>query len=110
MVGNQQQDQYIYHDMRKRNQLICSIITVTVVITLLLLLGSSSEVSSSVRIMIPNAVLLIAVWALHLARRFEKWISIVSIFGMFIISLVSFMDGGELQVRCYLPFLFYPSA
>ncbi|WP_068778851.1 methyl-accepting chemotaxis protein [Paenibacillus sp. GM2] len=94
MAGNQQQEQYIYQDMRKRNQLICSIITVTVVITLLLLLASSSEVSSSVNIMIPNAVLLIAVWTLHLARRFEKWISIVSIVGMFVISIVSFIDGG----------------
>lgn len=53
MLGNQQQDQYIYQDMRKRNQLICSIMSVTVVITLLLLLGSGSEVSSSVKIMIP---------------------------------------------------------
>ncbi|GAB6991148.1 methyl-accepting chemotaxis protein [Paenibacillus pini] len=95
MVDQQQeQDQFIYLDLRKRNQIICFTVTFTVVLALLLLVGIGEVASSGLLIMIPSVLLLTFVWSAHLTRRFEKYISFVAMLGMFAISIIPILQGG----------------
>ncbi|MDN4066314.1 methyl-accepting chemotaxis protein [Paenibacillus vini] len=94
MVEQDNQTQFIYQDLRKRNQMICWMVTFTVGLTIIMLLGLRAGGTAFASIMIPCVILVAVVWFGHLTKKFERWISLISVLGMFAISVVPILQNG----------------
>lgn len=93
-----EQKQFVYQDLRRRNQMVCFMVSITVGLSIIALLGLQAEGQVVAAVLIPCIVVLAAVWLSHLTRKFERWISLMSVIGMFVISLIRIiLDGGSIS-------------
>ncbi|MEF2968260.1 methyl-accepting chemotaxis protein [Paenibacillus sp. M1] len=98
-IQREEQEQFIYNDLRKRNQMICLMVSITVGLVVFMLFGLHTDATAFAAILIPSVIVVAAIWFGHLAKKFEKWISIISIAGMFVITVITMLqDGGGTSV------------
>ncbi|RCX16654.1 methyl-accepting chemotaxis protein [Fontibacillus phaseoli] len=94
MVEQENQKQFIYQDLRKRNHMICLMVSFTVGLTIVMLLGLRAGGTAFASIMIPCLVLVTVVWFGYLTKKFERWISLIAVLGMFAISAIPILQNG----------------
>ncbi|WP_435922831.1 hypothetical protein [Paenibacillus sp. DYY-L-2] len=87
-------DQFIYKDLRKRNQMICFMVSLTVGLTIFMLMGLHVGGWTALEILAPGLILVAVIWFLHLLKKKENWISMISVLGMFVISIIPVLQGG----------------
>lgn len=87
-------DQFIYKDLRKRNQMICFMVSLTVGLTIFMLMGLHVGGWTALQILAPGLILVAVILFLHILKKKENWISMISVLGMFVISIIPVLQGG----------------
>lgn len=88
MDGQTEQDLFLLRDLRKRNLIVCLVVTLLAALALVMMLSLHTSAANGIKIMIPAIVLPAALWYSYLTRKLEQWIPITAIFGLFIITLI----------------------
>lgn len=88
MDGQTEQDLFLLRDLRKRNLIVCLVVTLLAALALVMMLSLHTSAANGIKIMIPAIVLPAALWYSYLTRSLERWIPITAILGLFVITLI----------------------
>lgn len=94
MTALSTQEELYYQDFRKRNRLLCIIFTALTVLSTFSVVGLSGEAGVRVGIIAPYILICIFIWWAHKFRRFEKWIPVIVIWAIFLITVELIIQTG----------------
>ncbi len=90
-----QQEHFEYLDLRRRNRMICYVVTATIALVFFLFINVNVVGMQLLYMFTPCILLLAVLWYGHFARKLEQWLSIIAIVFIFGISFGGvFLNGG----------------